>query len=301
MATLPTPLDFDTDDYQFPLPGFRFHPTDEELVDYYLRRKVEKKSIALELIKQIDIYRHNPWDLPYGSGAAGEKECYVFVKRGRKYKNSVRPNRVTGAGFWKATGIDKPIYSQGGEPNRCIGLKKTLVFYKGSAGRGLKTEWMMHEFRLPPNTSSKSHDSDAAEIWTLCRIFKRNIVCRRYTPNWKEIPASNRERKSTKTVDHQAYDDGDGRETYISFSSNPFNGFEEKKPFLVCDERKQWEELTMMMMKKKNSEAAEVISVSPPLSVNQSPASSGFDEDDWDELRSIVDFPFDPFFNNPSF
>ena len=64
MATLPTPLDFDTDDYQFPLPGFRFHPTDEELVDYYLRRKVEKKSIALELIKQIDIYRHNPWDLP---------------------------------------------------------------------------------------------------------------------------------------------------------------------------------------------------------------------------------------------
>ena len=126
-------------------------------------------------------------------------------------------------------------------------------------------------------------------------------MCRRYTPNWKEIPASNRERKSTKTVDHQAYDDGDGRETYISFSSNPFNGFEEKKPFLVCDERKQWEELTMMMMKKKNSEAAEVISVSPPLSVNQSPASSGFDEDDWDELRSIVDFPFDPFFNNPSF
>ena len=86
----------------------------------------------------------------------------MFVKRGRKYKNSVRPNRVTGAGFWKATGIDKPIYSQGGEPNRCIGLKKTLVFYKGSAGRGLKTEWMMHEFRLPPNTSSKSHDSDAA-------------------------------------------------------------------------------------------------------------------------------------------
>lgn len=63
MATT-SPPDPDMDDYQFPLPGFRFHPTDEELVDYYLRRKVDKKSVTLELIKQIDIYRHNPWDLP---------------------------------------------------------------------------------------------------------------------------------------------------------------------------------------------------------------------------------------------
>ena len=52
------------DDYQFPLPGFRFHPTDEELVGFYLRRKVDKKAIGTELIKSIDIYKHNPWDLP---------------------------------------------------------------------------------------------------------------------------------------------------------------------------------------------------------------------------------------------
>lgn len=47
-----------------PLPGFRFHPTDEELLGYYLRRKVENKTIKLELIKQIDIYKYDPWDLP---------------------------------------------------------------------------------------------------------------------------------------------------------------------------------------------------------------------------------------------
>ncbi|KAJ6736066.1 PROTEIN CUP-SHAPED COTYLEDON 2-RELATED [Salix viminalis] len=39
------------------LPGFRFHPTDEELVGFYLRRKVEKKPSSIELIKQIDIYK----------------------------------------------------------------------------------------------------------------------------------------------------------------------------------------------------------------------------------------------------
>lgn len=46
------------------LPGFRFHPTDEELVGFYLKRKVEKKPISIELIKQIDIYKYDPWDLP---------------------------------------------------------------------------------------------------------------------------------------------------------------------------------------------------------------------------------------------
>lgn len=77
-----------------------------------------------------------------------EKESYFFCKRGRKYRNSIRPNRVTGSGFWKATGIDKPIYSDG--PSKAvIGLKKTLVYYIGSAGKGSKTDWMMHEFRLP--------------------------------------------------------------------------------------------------------------------------------------------------------
>ncbi|KAL0537481.1 hypothetical protein IC582_026459 [Cucumis melo] len=140
----------DNDDSQFPLPGFRFHPTDEELVNFYLRRKVHNKPLPIELIKQIDIYKCSPWDLPHASnsGTLGEKEWYFFCKRGRKYKNSVRPNRVTGCGFWKATGIDKPIYSN----DRCVlvGLKKTLVYYRGSAGRGTKTEWMMNEFgKLP--------------------------------------------------------------------------------------------------------------------------------------------------------
>lgn len=46
------------------LPGFRFHPTDEELVGFYLKRKVEKKPLRFELIKQIDIYKFDPWDLP---------------------------------------------------------------------------------------------------------------------------------------------------------------------------------------------------------------------------------------------
>lgn len=46
------------------LPGFRFHPTDEELVGFYLKRKIQHKSIPIEIIKQVDIYKYDPWDLP---------------------------------------------------------------------------------------------------------------------------------------------------------------------------------------------------------------------------------------------
>ena len=44
-------------------PGFRFHPTDEELVDYYLRKKVALKRIDLDIIKDVDLYKIEPWDL----------------------------------------------------------------------------------------------------------------------------------------------------------------------------------------------------------------------------------------------
>jgi hypothetical protein len=46
------------------LPGFRFHPTDEELVGFYLKRKIQQKPLSIELIRQLDIYKYNPWDLP---------------------------------------------------------------------------------------------------------------------------------------------------------------------------------------------------------------------------------------------
>jgi hypothetical protein len=48
----------------FVLPGFRFHPTNEELVTFYLQRKVAGKRLSIEIIKEFDIYKHDPWDLP---------------------------------------------------------------------------------------------------------------------------------------------------------------------------------------------------------------------------------------------
>lgn len=53
-------------------PGFRFHPTDEELVSYYLKRKVLGKPVRFDAIGEVDIYKHEPWDL------AGSLSLFVF-------------------------------------------------------------------------------------------------------------------------------------------------------------------------------------------------------------------------------
>ncbi|KAF8408097.1 hypothetical protein HHK36_007238 [Tetracentron sinense] len=158
------------------LPGFRFHPTDEELVGFYLKTKIQQRVLPIELIKQLNIYKYDPWDLPK-LAATGEKEWYFYCPRDRKYRNSARPNRVTGAGFWKATGTDRPVYSS--EGTKCIGLKKSLVFYRGRAAKGIKTDWMMHEFRLPsltdlaPPKRPIDKNLPASDSWAICRIFKK--------------------------------------------------------------------------------------------------------------------------------
>ncbi|EES13251.1 NAC domain-containing protein 35 [Sorghum bicolor] len=146
------------------MPGFRFHPTEEELIDFYLRRRVEGKRFNIELINLVDLYRYDPWDLP-ALASIGDKEWYFYVPRDRKYRNGDRPNRVTPSGYWKATGADRTVYV---EVKRPIGLKKTLVFYVGKAPKGLRSSWIMNEYRLP----SGEADRYQKEI-SLCKVYKR--------------------------------------------------------------------------------------------------------------------------------
>ncbi|XP_027339852.1 NAC domain-containing protein 72-like isoform X2 [Abrus precatorius] len=98
----------------------------------------------------------------------GEKEWYFFSPRDRKYPNGSRPNRVAGSGYWKATGTDKIITTEG----RKVGIKKALVFYIGKAPKGTKTNWIMHEYRLLD--SSRKNGGTKLDDWVLCRIYKKN-------------------------------------------------------------------------------------------------------------------------------
>ncbi|XP_058107739.1 NAC domain-containing protein 2-like [Magnolia sinica] len=158
-------------------PGFRFHPTDEELILHYLKNKTTSTPCPVSIIAEVDIYKFNPWDLP-AKAAFGDKEWYFFTPRDRKYPNGARPNRAAACGYWKATGTDKPISkTTAGKEN--IGVKKALVFYKGRPPKGIKTNWIMHEYRLAEVENHykpmKLKDSSMRlDDWVLCRIYRKN-------------------------------------------------------------------------------------------------------------------------------
>jgi len=45
-------------------PGFRFHPTDEELITYYLQNKISDADFSCRAIGDVDLNKCEPWDLP---------------------------------------------------------------------------------------------------------------------------------------------------------------------------------------------------------------------------------------------
>ncbi|XP_071918537.1 NAC domain-containing protein 12-like [Coffea arabica] len=166
-------------------PGFRFHPTEEELLHYYLRKKVASKKIDLDVIRDVDLNKLEPWDIQERCriGSTPQNDWYFFSHKDKKYPTGTRTNRATAAGFWKATGRDKVIYSN----SKRIGMRKTLVFYKGRAPHGQKSDWIMHEYRLDDNAATNAHDivvpthasslvgdpTSAEEGWVVCRVFKK--------------------------------------------------------------------------------------------------------------------------------
>ncbi|KAM3298327.1 hypothetical protein ACQJBY_040008 [Aegilops geniculata] len=165
------------------LPGFRFHPTEEELLEFYLKQHVSSSNkkqqvrAPFDIIPTVHLYRHDPWDLPGLAAIASEREWYFFVPRdggARKHAASGvagggRPSRTTERGFWKATGSDRAVRCAA-DPKRLVGLKKTLVYYQGRAPRGTKTDWVMNEYRLP-DLSGAGEQQDVV----LCKVYRKAV------------------------------------------------------------------------------------------------------------------------------
>ncbi|KAG0495808.1 hypothetical protein HPP92_000499 [Vanilla planifolia] len=145
---------------QFP-PGFRFHPTDQELIIHYLMKKVT--------FHPFPSFFHHCRYRPVQVQSLGSS-----CPRDRKYPNGIRPNRAAACGYWKATGTDKPILAAAG--SQCLGVKKALVFYQGRPPKGIKTDWVMHEYRLLESTAPVPHKTKATmrlDDWVLCRVRQK--------------------------------------------------------------------------------------------------------------------------------
>lgn len=164
-------------------PGFRFHPTDEEIISYYLIEKVLNRGFSATAIGEADLNKCEPWDLPK-KAKMGEKDWYFFCQRDRKYPTGMRTNRATQSGYWKATGKDKEIFKG---KNNLVGMKKTLVFYRGRAPKGEKTNWVMHEFRLEGKFACYNLPKAAKDEWVVCKVFHKTNP----TDTTKRVPIIN--------------------------------------------------------------------------------------------------------------
>ncbi|CAA6666668.1 unnamed protein product [Spirodela intermedia] len=158
-------------------PGFRFHPTEEELLDYYLRKKVAGEKVDLDIMKDVDLNRLEPWDIQEKCriGSGPQNDWYFFSHKDKKYPTGTRTNRATAAGFWKATGRDKAIY--GGVKR--IGMRKTSFFTaegppmaKSQTGSCTNTGSRRAETTVPILLQQVETDTPE-EGWVVCRVFKK--------------------------------------------------------------------------------------------------------------------------------
>jgi hypothetical protein len=102
-----------------------------------------------------------------------EQERYFFSTKEAKYPNGNRPNRATNSGYWKATGLDKQIMNSSKTTREVVGMKKTLVFYRGKPPHGSRTDWIMHEYRL---TSSHSNPLVSLSFFLPFFLFSEFVI-----------------------------------------------------------------------------------------------------------------------------
>ncbi|XP_066394592.1 NAC domain-containing protein 82-like isoform X1 [Miscanthus floridulus] len=149
-------------------PGFRFSPTDEELVLYFLKRRIASGRPS-PYVADVEVYKSHPSHLPERSALqTGDRQWFFFSRMDRKYPNGSRSSRTTGDGYWKATGKDRFIC--GG--SRAVGNKKTLVYHHGRAPRGERTDWVMHEYTLLADALPPA--AQGRESYALYKLFQKS-------------------------------------------------------------------------------------------------------------------------------
>ncbi|KAI9195801.1 hypothetical protein LWI28_018229 [Acer negundo] len=155
-------------------PGFRFFPTEEELVTFYLHNMLEgNRPEVHRVIPVIQFYEIEPWNLPKVSGEPSRRDTeqwFFFTKRQEREAHGGRPSRTTASGYWKATGSPNYVYSS---DNRVIGVKKTMIFYRGKAPAGRKTKWKMNEYRAIEEEANPSRTTvpKLRHEYSLCRVY----------------------------------------------------------------------------------------------------------------------------------
>ncbi|KAL8172354.1 hypothetical protein V2J09_024158 [Rumex salicifolius] len=127
-------------------PGFRFHPTDEEIISDYLFLKSQNIDFISVAIGEADLRKLEPWELPCGGSFNGGGGMVLFLSEGKKVSN------------WTENKQRNKLWILEGYRKRQRDLPR--------APKGVKSNWVMHEYRLDGIYSQSD--------WVISRVFHKN-------------------------------------------------------------------------------------------------------------------------------
>ncbi|KAF7830606.1 NAC domain-containing protein 71-like isoform X2 [Senna tora] len=152
-------------------PGCRFYPSEEQLLCYYLTNKnsrlnKEGNFCGCDLIREIDLYDHDPSELPdvasFSYGYRGRKRHWYYYTV-KSVKGSRRKIRKVKSGYWMRQGRARDVLSSGGKV--VLGKRTSFVFYSGNSSESaVRTDWMLYEYALIDHVKAS---------FVLCRVFAR--------------------------------------------------------------------------------------------------------------------------------
>ncbi|KAG1330870.1 putative NAC transcription factor 29-like [Cocos nucifera] len=159
------------------MPGWRFKPFDDELLDSFLRKKILGLPLSYHLIVEADVYGDDPKNLTARYNmATRDNEWYFFTSTVRMHpdaSDSSRASRRAGEGRWKATQRIKTVLDS---DHNVLGSKQCFCYMERCPSSGeTKTIWLMeeysiHDLRRQAGSSAVSGTNKLDE-WVICKIY----------------------------------------------------------------------------------------------------------------------------------
>ncbi|KAJ0084844.1 hypothetical protein Patl1_29552 [Pistacia atlantica] len=143
-----------------PPPGYRFVPSDAELIGFYLYNKVHNLPFPSDIVPECDLYGTlEPWQIweMYGGPKLRNQDLYFFTPLKKKSKKGSYICRRVGSGTWQ--GEDGATEIKDEETHMKIGSRKRFRYENKDSEH--HAGWIMHEYKLI------GHDE-----FVVCRIRK---------------------------------------------------------------------------------------------------------------------------------
>ena len=126
-------------------------------------------------------------------------------------------------------------------------------------------------------------------MWTLCRIFKRNVSYRKYTPDLKQLSTKRQQTPiDTGSKKFCQVESSYTQESYVSFGAPLIQHYDNKPPAILVKERKP-------LHVDQSSYIAQPPSMASSLNISNPYGNEILTQGEWDALSSVVEYALDPF------